>query len=252
MAAEPQFPVTLSDSDKGLFKVTTRVGTSYQLDLDSRTFQRTTKSAAQPLRRDMGTIDVVMVVMCRIGARLDLLIDLHKFDVDHTLRTASEVLQITQISGSSERAREWADLLAVIDAAGGNSAEVKRRAMLDSVSVDVITEAVVRYFQQAVATRGAIQPFGHLEALLPGLIDLRVFDQSVWWVDVLRRPHPIAEMSRDYLNNVIDMFVREADQYCDGYHAFQPNTEKTHDVHLWLESTPLMVALRWAVANELA
>lgn len=34
-------------------------------------------------------------------------------------------------------------------------------------------------------------------------LDLRVFDQDVWWVDRLGQPHLITEMSSEYVINVI-------------------------------------------------
>ncbi|WP_143445414.1 hypothetical protein [Janibacter indicus] len=36
-----------------------------------------------------------------------------------------------------------------------------------------------------------------------GTLDLRVFDQGIWWVDAQQRPHRIAEMSLEYLRNVL-------------------------------------------------
>lgn len=49
-----------------------------------------------------------------------------------------------------------------------------------------------------------------------GWLDLRVFDQGVWWVDVHQHPHRIDEMSSDYRTNVIS-YLEERDEYF--YHA---------------------------------
>lgn len=46
-----------------------------------------------------------------------------------------------------------------------------------------------------------------------GTLDLRVFDQDVWWVDIAQRPHRIVEMSADYIGNVIDFLVADADYF---------------------------------------
>lgn len=45
-----------------------------------------------------------------------------------------------------------------------------------------------------------------------GSLDLRVFDQDVWWVDIAQRPHRIAspEMSPDYIRNVIWFLTKDA------------------------------------------
>jgi hypothetical protein len=43
-----------------------------------------------------------------------------------------------------------------------------------------------------------------------GSLDLRVFDQDVWWVDIAQRPHRIGEMSAEYIRNVIEFLVADA------------------------------------------
>lgn len=46
--------------------------------------------------------------------------------------------------------------------------------------------------------------FGHLGE---GMLDLRVFDQDVYWVDRVGTPHLVSEMSRDYIENVVTFLV---------------------------------------------
>ena len=37
-----------------------------------------------------------------------------------------------------------------------------------------------------------------------GRLDLRVFDQDIWWVDIAQQPHRLEQMSDEYILNVID------------------------------------------------
>jgi hypothetical protein len=100
-----------------------------------------------------------------------------------------------------------------------------------------------------------------------GRLDLRVFDQDVWWVDIAQRPHRLAEMSGDYIANVIAFL----EQDCDYFYAETTRRlalQMAGDLLLgrvpdevvareldapahtdltpqeWLEATPLMRALR--------
>lgn len=99
-------------------------------------------------------------------------------------------------------------------------------------------------------------------------MDARVFDQEVWWVDRRGHPHELAQMSEEYVTNLIafltqireDCFV--AAQRCariqaigDLYLFGDPGGDAlavaiggpTWDdltAETWLEGTPLMRALR--------
>lgn len=46
-----------------------------------------------------------------------------------------------------------------------------------------------------------------------GILDLRVFDQDIWWVDITQQPHRIEEMSDAYVANVIGFLHRYRDYY---------------------------------------
>ena len=52
--------------------------------------------------------------------------------------------------------------------------------------------------------------FGHLGE---DMLDLRVFDQEVYWVDRIGTPHLVLQMSRDYIENVITFLVDLREQY---------------------------------------
>lgn len=60
--------------------------------------------------------------------------------------------------------------------------------------------------------------FDDFAALPPGRFDARVFNQSTYWVDVLRRPHRINDrdaFSDDYLLNVLDFITEEGWRWVD-------------------------------------
>lgn len=107
-----------------------------------------------------------------------------------------------------------------------------------------------------------------------GRLDLRVFDQDVWWVDIEQRPHRLEEMSDDYIANVIKHLEIHVESYYRGtlrrslYQIYgdllqgristevvaealgaTPLTELT--AREWLDGTPLMRALRRRHASPL-
>ena len=100
-----------------------------------------------------------------------------------------------------------------------------------------------------------------------GTLDLRVFDQQRYWVDIHQVPHQLSEMEPEYVRNVIT-FLLENREY---FHAAtvrrmaiqtvgdllldRPSAELVAEAvgapalidltpEEWLESTPLMRALR--------
>ena len=100
-----------------------------------------------------------------------------------------------------------------------------------------------------------------------GTLDLRVFDQAVWWVDIEQRPHRLEEMSDGYIANVIAHLEIHVESYYLGtlrralYQMYgdlllsRISTEMVADAfgatplteltpREWLDGTPLMRALR--------
>jgi hypothetical protein len=99
-------------------------------------------------------------------------------------------------------------------------------------------------------------------------LDLRVFDQDVYWVDRHGKPHLLNEMSANYIRNVIEFLTGLRDQYFadtqrrwfiqtlgDQLLFDEPGGEALAvalggpswgalGAEEWLESTPLMRALR--------
>jgi hypothetical protein len=100
-----------------------------------------------------------------------------------------------------------------------------------------------------------------------GRLDLRVFDQATWWVDIAQQPHRLEDMSDGYVANVIEFLVDDA-EYFHGETLRREWLQMCGDLLLgrmsadlvartvgapstcdltpmqWLESTPLMRALR--------
>lgn len=100
-----------------------------------------------------------------------------------------------------------------------------------------------------------------------GRLDLRVFDQDVWWVDIGQRPHRLTEMPWSYITNVVAFLARDAEYF---FHETMrrgvlqiwgdlllgrvPTDLVVHSLGApaltdltpsqWLEATPLMRALR--------
>ena len=123
-----------------------------------------------------------------------------------------------------------------------------------SVSADAELDTDERLFTE----------FGQFGA---GRLDLRVFDQDVFWVDRNGRGHRLHDMSTEYLTNVIADLVRCGDYYRRQFElnalldevdaalsgllsgemlAFLVGGPAPADVSadVWLEATPLMRALR--------
>lgn len=46
-----------------------------------------------------------------------------------------------------------------------------------------------------------------------GRLDLRVFDQGTWWVDIYGQEHLLTEMSDEYLNNVRNHLLTNGPQF---------------------------------------
>jgi hypothetical protein len=110
-------------------------------------------------------------------------------------------------------------------------------------------------------------PFTHWGQHEYGTFDLRVFDQDVWWVDIAQQPHRLEEMGEDYIANVIAFLLNHREYYylCTLRRSLiqvmgdslleQPNADLVAEQagapplsalppSTWLESTPLMRALR--------
>ena len=289
----------LSDSGTGQYEIVTHSGARYLLNLNARTFRRLQQGMAGDLRRDGDSVHLLALEQCRVGARMELLIDLEVPGVDYTRRSSTMVMQITARpdavssdakqsdvdrsdrafsdaarlkrarsdavlddavsevmrlemavsgTGTAHPAIQWSDVLSAIDALGGNSAEVHRRATLDGVSADFVADAIERYLGYVAAHRDSDEsPFEDWDAMSPGHYDARVIAQDIWWVDVLRRPHKVSTMSLEYLQNVTALLRQFPAAYFFDYHDYPATTETEADV--WMETSPLLIALGQAIAK---
>lgn len=57
------------------------------------------------------------------------------------------------------------------------------------------------------------KPFTEFGQYGEGRIDLRVFDQDVWWVDTHGTPHLLEEMEDGYLSNVEEFLLLNAEDF---------------------------------------
>lgn len=113
--------------------------------------------------------------------------------------------------------------------------------------------------------------FGHLGV---DMLDLRVFDQDVWWVDRIDTSHRLEAMGADYVENVVAFLLQHREMYFadtqrrwfiqtlgDQLLYDDPGADvlavaaggptwSDLDAETWLESTPLMRALRSRVAQR--
>jgi hypothetical protein len=120
--------------------------------------------------------------------------------------------------------------------------------------------------------RDGEQPFTMFGHLGVDMLDQRVFDQDVWWVDRLGRPHRLEAMSLEYRRNVIAFLLNSVEQrWLDevsrealtaitdailGKVSFPVLARKAGldltvdvDPETWLESTPLVRRLRQLTAE---
>ena len=93
---------TLMDQVTGRFRIRTRSGSTYLLDLDRHEMCRI-PAADDPardhsLRRDRSTVRLLRVVECSVGRFMQLLIDLAVSGVDETTRRSTPVTAIERIT----------------------------------------------------------------------------------------------------------------------------------------------------------
>lgn len=123
------------------------------------------------------------------------------------------------------------------------------RALARGVSPELVVEAfhraheLTRQYEEA----GELPPFELFEAFPPGAIDLRIFDQEVWWVDLLRTAYRIYlphSFTNEHLVAVIEYLTEHSAEFRAAYQYTFPARSLPEDPHRWLESTVLMRALR--------
>ena len=91
---------TLMDSVAGVYLVTTQTAV-YEISLDWASIRRRPRSGesgAAELRRDFQPIDLVEILECTVGRRMQLLIDLGVAGVDISARLSTRVASIVPMS----------------------------------------------------------------------------------------------------------------------------------------------------------
>ena len=144
---------------------------------------------------------------------------------------------------------DWAAVAAwaaVMEVDAGSLLHVMERSVKNGVSAEVVLEGYLRTISFWSEHAFGTDTFEDFESCPPGLLDLRVLDQSETWVDVLRTPHRIADrddVTVDYLANIIGWLQHFADSLASGW-AHMHEIPGPVDEGAWLESTVLMRGLR--------
>jgi len=144
---------------------------------------------------------------------------------------------------------DWNQVAECCRQARVNGDAVIARAIARGASPEVTVEAfhraheLTRQYEEA----GELPPFELFEAFPPGAIDLRIFDQEVWWVDLLRTAYRIynpRSFTNEHLVAVIEYLTEHSAEFHAAYQATFPARTLLEDPYLWLEATVLMRALR--------
>lgn len=115
------------------------------------------------------------------------------------------------------------------------------------------------------------KPFTEFGQFGEGQLDLRVFEQDTWWVDIHGEPHLLEEMSTDYLRNVRLFLLEHAVMYQrrmtlryaiekvqeawgeapEGFSEYlaRKSSPDTLDSESWLRQTPLFMRLEMLLAD---
>jgi hypothetical protein len=143
---------------------------------------------------------------------------------------------------------DWDEVRRATNLAGYDGSELIRRSKEQFVSPEVLLEGIHRSAAvRAQASNGPLPPFGTFDAIPPGRIDLRVLDQSEFWVDIFAVPHRIGDrvdFTDDYLRNVIKSLLHDRVRLTRAYGEAFPERACTGSVLDWLEATTLMSGLR--------
>lgn len=141
-------------------------------------------------------------------------------------------------------AEEWVLPAAMILASDGNPRAVIARAQQRGIGATEIEAALWQAVDKAAERGDDELPEVHdYAAVPPGSLDLRVFDQGEVWVDVLRVPHTISEISDEYVLNLIAWNRR----WAESNHAAYTSRWNVRAAALgpveWIQQIPLYLAL---------
>lgn len=93
--------INLADETTGVYALRTTSGARYTINLDERTLTRHVDNGDEEtaeLRRDGDTVDLLRVVIARVGYGAVFVIDLNVDDVVGTVRETTPVLSIEKLA----------------------------------------------------------------------------------------------------------------------------------------------------------
>jgi len=134
---------------------------------------------------------------------------------------------------------------------GGNPLTVRERAHERVMSPELVIHACRQALNINSDFADHTAPFVRWDAIAPGCLDVRVFDQDRYWVDALGIPHRIGDrqdMTDDYLHALIGFLVDHADYMLRGYARYCPISDT--EPHQWIESTVLLRGLRTEIPKR--
>lgn len=191
----------LVGDEGGLWAVGTASGAVYRLDLDRRTLSRGTgeppDSDALPavaLRRDAEILPLLGLLRpVTVGAGMVALVDVRDDGVP-TVRESTPVRSIVRLEtrAAPEDARQSTGVSDAAEVGSGPSAAAGGRA------------------------DGVPAPTWARDGVAPGVLDLRVLDQSEVWVTRDGTAVPVARMSTAHLRAVIEMLTEEVGELALG------------------------------------
>ncbi len=139
----------------------------------------------------------------------------------------------------------WTQADVAVLLCGGNPRTVHERAYDRAMSPELILHACKQTLNAQNEFTDRCAPFSRWDAIAPGCLDVRVFDQARYWVDAVRIPHLISDrddMTDNYLSSLIDFLIDHAEYMLRGYLRYRPIP--ISKPCQWMESTNLMRALR--------
>ena len=143
--------------------------------------------------------------------------------------------------------RGWLEVVGASISSGGNPSMILKVAKMNNVSSEVVMEGFNRALKKFDERGdGDLEEFTDWEVTPPGKLDLRVFNQDVWWVDVLRTPHLISDktsLTDEHLENLLDWLSANVLSLSEGY-AFAFDKPLQVNPIEWLEQTTLVRSLR--------
>jgi hypothetical protein len=142
---------------------------------------------------------------------------------------------------------DFARVQELIDGYGGSGAAAVTRARLNGMTAEDLLHVMARAVRRGAGDAGEFDPW----SVAPGLLDARVFDQDLWWVDVTGTPRTVRQLSDEHLDNVVQFLVDGATVFRLANRPGRLDRVNDRQTDLeWLNNTPLMRGLRAEVSRR--